>query len=167
MMSGEPMSPPSTASRRRSSTGIKLAVIAPLDEFSAKILSERRGLFALALGFVLGMLPLAIWLGSMLARSLRLLQHNRRRDQHFLLADRPRLHSVIDEIDDLDLSGIHDADGHSAIFKLPLPRPIVHAASLNSGIHRAQRITAGNHRALHRASPISRPKRKRPILRES
>ncbi|MGL5168490.1 MAG: adenylate/guanylate cyclase domain-containing protein [Afipia sp.] len=103
---------------------IKLAVIAPLDEFFAKIISERTGLFALALGFVLGMLPLAIWLGSMLARSLRNLAQQTDEIQRFRLADRPRVHSVIDEINELGLSV---ATMRTAIrnFSSFVPRPIV------------------------------------------
>lgn len=104
--------------------GIKLAVIAPLDEFFAKIISERRGLFALALAFVLGMLPLAIWLGSMLARSLRNLAQQTDEIQHFRLADRPRLHSVIDEINDLGLS-VFTMRTAIRNFSNFVPRPIV------------------------------------------
>jgi adenylate cyclase len=106
------------------SAGIKLVVIAPLDEFFAKIISERRGLFALALGFVLGMLPLAIWLGSMLARSLRSLAQQTDEIQHFRLADRPRLHSVIDEINDLGLS-VFTMRTAIRNFSNFVPRPIV------------------------------------------
>ena len=83
---------------------IKLAVIAPLDEFFAKIISERNRLFVLTLGFVLGMLPFAIWLGSLLARSLRKLAQQTDEIQNFQLADRPRLQSMIDEINDLGRS---------------------------------------------------------------
>jgi adenylate cyclase len=106
------------------SAGIKLVVIAPLDEFFAKIISERRGLFALALGIVLGMLPLAIWLGSMLARSLRILAQQTDEIQHFRLADRPRLHSVIDEINDLGLS-VFTMRTAIRNFSNFVPRPIV------------------------------------------
>ncbi|KRR00794.1 adenylate/guanylate cyclase domain-containing protein [Bradyrhizobium valentinum] len=103
---------------------IKLAVIAPLDEFFAKIISERTGLFALALGFVLGMLPLAIWLGSMLARSLRNLAQQTDELQHFQLADRPRLHSAIDEIDELGRS-VFAMRTVIRNFSSFVPRPIV------------------------------------------
>ena len=61
---------------------IRLAVIAPLDEFFSRIVRERASLFALALAFVLGMLPLAIWIGSMLARSLRSLARQTDEIQH-------------------------------------------------------------------------------------
>jgi adenylate cyclase len=83
---------------------IRLAVIAPLDEFFAKIIAERRGLFVLALGFVIAMLPLAFWLGSLLARSLRELVRQTDEIQRFELSERPQLHSVIDEISDLGRS---------------------------------------------------------------
>ncbi len=46
------------------SANIQLAVIAPLDEFFSTIIAERRTLFAMAIGFVLAMLPLAFGLGS-------------------------------------------------------------------------------------------------------
>ncbi|MFG3597996.1 hypothetical protein [Bradyrhizobium sp. RDI18] len=103
---------------------IKLAVIAPLDEFFAKIISERTGLFALAMGFVLGMLPLAIWLGSMLARSLRDLAQQTDEIQHFRLADRPRLHSMIDEINELGRS-VFTMRRVIRNFSSFVPRPIV------------------------------------------
>ena len=103
---------------------IKLAVIAPLDEFFAQIISERRGLFLLALGFVLGMLPLAIWLGSMLARSLRNLAQQTDDIQHFRLADRPRLRSVIDEINELGRS-VFTMRTAVRNFSSFVPRPIV------------------------------------------
>jgi adenylate cyclase len=83
---------------------IRLAVVAPLDEFFSKIISERRTLFALALGFVIATLPLAFWLGSLMARSLRELARQTDEIQRFQIADRPRLHSVIDEIDELGRS---------------------------------------------------------------
>lgn len=104
--------------------GIKLAVVAPLDEFFAKIISERRGLFALALGFVLGMLPLAIWLGSMLARSLRSLAQQTDEVQRFHLADRPRVHSVINEINELGRS-VFTMRTAIRNFSSFVPRPIV------------------------------------------
>jgi adenylate cyclase len=103
---------------------IRLAVIAPLDEFFAKIISERSGLFALALGFVLGMLPLAIWLGSMLARSLRSLAQQTDEIQHFQLSDRPRLHSAIDEINELGRS-VFAMRTVIRNFSTFVPRPIV------------------------------------------
>src|SRR5579871_1849465 len=53
------------------SANVRLAVVAPIDEFFSRILAERRGLFALALGFVAAVLPFVFWLGARLARSLR------------------------------------------------------------------------------------------------
>jgi adenylate cyclase len=103
---------------------IKLAVIAPLDEFFSEIISERRSLFALALAFVLGMLPLAIWMGSMLARSLRNLAQQTDEIQHFQLTERPLLHSAIDEINELGRSvfAMRTVIRNFASF---VPRPIV------------------------------------------
>jgi adenylate cyclase len=103
---------------------IKLAVIAPLDEFFATIVKERAGLFALTLGFVLGMLPLAIWLGSMLAQSLRNLAQQTDEIQHFQLADRPRVRSIIDEINELGRS-VFTMRTVLRNFSTFVPRPIV------------------------------------------
>jgi adenylate cyclase len=83
---------------------IRLAVIAPLDEFFSQIISERRTLFALALGFVIATLPLAFWLGSLMARSMRALARQTDEIQRFQIADRPRLRSMIREIDELGRS---------------------------------------------------------------
>ena len=83
---------------------IRLAVIAPLDEFFSAIISERRRLFLLALGFVLAMLPLAFWLGSLMARSLRDLARQTDEIQRFHIVERPRMRSIIDEIDELGRS---------------------------------------------------------------
>jgi adenylate cyclase len=103
---------------------IQLAVIAPLDEFFSRIIRERASLFALALAFVLGMLPLAIWIGSMLARSLRSLARQTDEIQHFQLTERPRLHSVIGEINELGRSvfAMRTMIRNFASF---VPRPIV------------------------------------------
>ncbi|MBR1121124.1 adenylate/guanylate cyclase domain-containing protein [Bradyrhizobium lablabi] len=103
---------------------IKLAVIAALDEFFATIIKERTALFALALGFVLGMLPLAIWLGSMLAQSLRSLAQQTDEIQHFQLADRPPVRSVIDEINELGRS-VFTMRTVLRNFSAFVPRPIV------------------------------------------
>jgi adenylate cyclase len=106
------------------SANIRLAVIAPLDEFFSRIIEERRALFAAAIIFVIAMLPLAIWIGSVFARSLRNLARQTDEIRHFELADQPRINSVISEIDDL---------GHSVFtmrtvvrsFASFIPRPIV------------------------------------------
>ena len=83
---------------------IHLAVVAPLDEFFSTIISERRALFAAALAFVLATLPLAFWLGSLMARSLRELAKQTDEIQRFQVAERPRLRSMINEIDELGRS---------------------------------------------------------------
>jgi len=80
---------------------VRLAVVAPLDEFFAEIIAERRTLFVTALGFVAAMVPLAFWIGSLLARSLRDLARQTDEIQHFQLTERPKLRSMIQEIDDL------------------------------------------------------------------
>jgi adenylate cyclase len=83
------------------SANLRLAVVAPIDEFFSEILAERRWLFALALGFVAAVLPFVVWLGARLSRSLRELALQTDSIQRFELAPLPRLHSVISEIDDL------------------------------------------------------------------
>jgi adenylate cyclase len=83
---------------------IRLGVIAALDEFYSDIISERRKLFLTALAFVAAMLPLAFWLGSLLAHSLRSLAKQTDEIQRFQMVDRPRLHSAIKEIDELGRS---------------------------------------------------------------
>ena len=83
---------------------IHLAVVAPLDEFFSTIISERRALFAAALAFVLATLPFAFWLGSLMARSLRELAKQTDEIQRFQVAERPRLRSVVTEMDELGRS---------------------------------------------------------------
>lgn len=83
---------------------IRLAVIAPLDEFFSEIISERRRLFVMALGFVAATLPLAFWLGSLMARSLRDLARQTDEIQRFQIVDRPQLRSIVEEIDELGRS---------------------------------------------------------------
>jgi adenylate cyclase len=83
---------------------IRLAVVARLDEFFSTIIAERRTLFAIAIVFVAAMLPLAFALGSMLARSMRELARQTDEIQRFEIADRPRLRSMISEIDELGRS---------------------------------------------------------------
>lgn len=83
---------------------IRLATVARLDEFFSTIIAERRILFAIAIVFVAAMLPLAFGLGSMLARSLRDLARQTDEIQHFQLADRPPLKSMISELDELGRS---------------------------------------------------------------
>jgi len=83
---------------------IRLAVAAPLDEFFAEIIAERRTLFATALGVVAAMIPLAFWVGSLLAGSLRELAKQTDEMQRFQLAERPKIRSMIQEIDELGRS---------------------------------------------------------------
>ena len=86
------------------SANVRLAMIAPLDEFYAQIVSERRTLFALALAFVGATLPFAFWLGSLMARPLRKLVEETDAIQRFEIAERPRIHSAISEIEELGRS---------------------------------------------------------------
>jgi adenylate cyclase len=103
---------------------IRLAVIAPLDEFFSRIIAERRTLFAMAIVFVLAMLPLAFGLGSILARSLRELARQTDEIQHFQIADQPRLRSMINEIDELGRS-VFTMRTVVRNFASFIPRPIV------------------------------------------
>jgi adenylate cyclase len=106
------------------SADIRLAVIAPLDEFFSSIIAERRKLFATAIVFVLAMLPIAFGLGSILAGSLRELARQTDEIQHFELADRPRLSSAINEIDELGRS-VFTTRTVVRNFASFIPRPIV------------------------------------------
>jgi adenylate cyclase len=87
------------------SSGLRLAVIAPLDEFFAEIEAGRRQLFLLALGFVLAALPVVWWIGSMLSRSMKALALETDRIQRFETGGSTRrIRSIIREIDDLGRS---------------------------------------------------------------
>ncbi|RXT53973.1 adenylate/guanylate cyclase domain-containing protein [Bradyrhizobium betae] len=86
------------------SANVRLAMVAPLDEFYAQIIDERRTLFALALAFVGATLPFAFWLGSLMAQPLRKLVEETDAIQRFEIAERPRIHSVIAEIEELGRS---------------------------------------------------------------
>lgn len=83
---------------------VRLAVMAPPDEFFSRIIAERRALFALAIAFVGATLPFAFWLGSLMARPLRKLARETDEIQRFEIAERPRVHSVIAEIEELGRS---------------------------------------------------------------
>lgn len=83
---------------------IRLAVLAPLDEFFSEIISERRRLFIVAMLFVAAAVPFVFWIGAILARSLRNLARQTDSIQRFELTDQPRLRSSIREIDDLGRS---------------------------------------------------------------
>jgi adenylate cyclase len=83
---------------------LRVAVVAPVDEFFASILSERRRLFAATLGFVALMVPIVFSIGSLLSRSLRALADETDRIQRFEPSTAPPVHSIIREIDDLGRS---------------------------------------------------------------
>jgi len=83
---------------------LHVAVVAPVDEFFASILSERGRLFAAALAFVGLMIPIVYFLGSVLSRSLRTLAEETDRIQRFEPSVAPPTHSIIREIDDLGRS---------------------------------------------------------------
>jgi adenylate cyclase len=83
---------------------LHVAVVAPVDEFFASILSERGRLFAAALAFVGLMIPIVYFLGSLLSRSLQTLAEETDRIQRFEPSIAPPVHSVIREIDELGRS---------------------------------------------------------------
>jgi len=83
---------------------LRVAVVAPVDEFFASILSERRRLFAVALGFVALMLPIVFLIGSLLSGALRTLADETDRIQRFEFSAAPPVHSMIREIDELGRS---------------------------------------------------------------
>ncbi len=80
---------------------LHVAVVAPVDEFFASIVSERWRLFATTLGFVAAMVPIVFFIGSLLSGSLRALAEETDRIQRFEPAIAPPVRSVIREIDDL------------------------------------------------------------------
>ncbi|WP_441236079.1 adenylate/guanylate cyclase domain-containing protein [Bradyrhizobium sp. 930_D9_N1_4] len=86
------------------SANVRMAMVAPLDEFYAQIINERRTLFALALAFVGATLPFAFWLGSLMAQPLRNIVQQTDEIQRFEIAERPRIHSTIAEIEELGRS---------------------------------------------------------------
>jgi adenylate cyclase len=89
---------------RSGSANLRLAVVAPVDEFFASILSERRRLFAATLAFVALMVPIVFLIGSLLSRSLRGLADETDRIQRFEPSSAPAVRSVIREIDELGRS---------------------------------------------------------------
>ena len=80
---------------------LRVAVVAPVDEFFAEIISERGRLFAVTLGFVALMVPIVFLIGSLLSRSLRSLAEETDRIQRFEPSAAPPVHSMIREIDEL------------------------------------------------------------------
>jgi adenylate cyclase len=83
---------------------LRLAVVAPIDEFFANILSERGRLIAATLGFVGAMVPIVFFIGSWLAKSLRALADETDRIQRFEPSVAPPVRSMIREIDELGRS---------------------------------------------------------------
>lgn len=87
------------------SANLRLAVIAPLDEFFSEIEAERRRLLLLALAFMLAALPIIWWIGSRLSRSMKALAAETDGIQRFEVQGNPRrVRSAIREIDDLGRS---------------------------------------------------------------
>jgi adenylate cyclase len=87
-----------------SSAGLMLVALAPLDEFFATVLKNRRYLFFLTLACVLAAIPVMLLLGSVLSRSVREIAAETDRIQHFQPAEAAMRHSMIKEIDDLGRS---------------------------------------------------------------
>jgi hypothetical protein len=83
---------------------LRLAVSAPVDEFYSQIEGERRRLFPTALGFVLAVLPIVLWMGTMMSKRMRALAVETDSIRHFDLLETPRIRSVVREIDDLGRS---------------------------------------------------------------
>jgi adenylate cyclase len=83
---------------------LRVAVVAPVNEFFANILSERGRLFVAALAFVGLMIPIVYLIGSLLSRSLRAMAEETDRIQRFEPSIAPPVRSVIREIDDLGRS---------------------------------------------------------------
>jgi len=87
------------------SSGLRLAVVAPLDEFFAEIEESRQRLSLMALGFVLASLPVIWGIGSLLSRSMKALAAETDRIQRFQTDGPARdIRSIIREIDDLGRS---------------------------------------------------------------
>ena len=89
---------------RSGPANLRVAVVAPVDEFYAGILSERGRLFAATLAFVAAMVPIVFFIGSLLSRSLRALADETDRIQRFEPSIAPPVRSMIREIDDLGRS---------------------------------------------------------------
>lgn len=89
---------------RSGPANLRVAVVAPVDEFFTSILSERGRLFVATLGFVAAMVPIVFFIGSMLSKSLKTLAEETDRIQTFRPAVAPSVNSAIREIDDLGRS---------------------------------------------------------------
>ena len=84
------------------SAKLRIAVMAPLDEFFSEIEAQRWQLVILALALVVATLPFVWGLGSIMARSMRALATETDRIRHFELADpATTVRSPIREIDEL------------------------------------------------------------------
>jgi adenylate cyclase len=83
---------------------MRVAVVAPVDEFFASILSERARLFAATLAFVAAMVPIVFFIGSLLSKSLKAVAEETDRIQKFEPLVAPPVRSMIREIDDLGRS---------------------------------------------------------------
>ncbi|WP_245318554.1 adenylate/guanylate cyclase domain-containing protein [Bradyrhizobium sp. DOA1] len=61
-------------------------------------------MFLTAIGFVLAVLPIVLWMGAMMSKRMRALAAETDGIRHFDIADTPRIRSVVREIDDLGRS---------------------------------------------------------------
>lgn len=87
------------------SANLRLAVVAPLDEFFSEVEAGRRRLLLLALAFVFASLPVVWWIGSLLSRSMNALAVETDQIQRFdVQGEGKRVRSSIREIDDLGQS---------------------------------------------------------------
>jgi adenylate cyclase len=106
------------------SAHLRLAVLAPLEEFFSDIEAKRRTLFIVTTAFVAGMLPLVFGIGSLLSRKLRDLALETDRIQRFAPSTGPRIHSMIREIDELGRS-VHTLRSVVQTFSRFVPRRLV------------------------------------------
>ena len=83
---------------------LRVAVVAPVDEFFASILSERGRLFAATLGFVAAMVPIVFFIGSLLSQIAAGAGRGDRPDSEVRALFAPPVRSVIREIDELGRS---------------------------------------------------------------
>ena len=86
---------------RSGPANLRVAVVAPVDEFFAGILSERGRLFAATLAFVAAMVPIVFFMGSLLSQIAAGAGRRDRPDPEVRAFDRPPVRSMIREIDDL------------------------------------------------------------------
>jgi adenylate cyclase len=87
------------------SSGLGLAVLAPLDDFFGEIEADRRRLVLLALAFVFAALPIVWGIGSVMSRSMKALAAETDRIQRFETdGSRGEVRSIIREIDNLGRS---------------------------------------------------------------